>query len=38
LFSAAAHETDEKKRYDLYRRADQQGIDDGAIMPLFQII
>jgi len=35
LFSAAAHETDEKKRYDLYRRADQQGIDDGAIMPLF---
>ena len=35
LFSAAAHETDEKKRYDLYLKADQQGIDDGAIMPLF---
>lgn len=35
LFDAAAHETDEKKRYDLYRRADQQAIDDGAIAPIF---
>jgi oligopeptide transport system substrate-binding protein len=35
LFEAAAHETDEKKRYDLYRQADQQAINDGAIVPLF---
>ena len=35
LFSAAAHETDEKKRFDLYLKADQQEIDDAAIMPLF---
>ena len=35
LFEAAAHETDEKKRYELYLQADQQAINDGAIMPLF---
>jgi peptide/nickel transport system substrate-binding protein len=35
LFSAASHEVNEKKRFELYRKADQQGIDDGAIMPLF---
>ncbi|HET8964204.1 MAG TPA: ABC transporter substrate-binding protein [Chitinophagales bacterium] len=35
LFEAAAHETNDKKRYDLYLKADQQAIDDGAIMPLF---
>jgi peptide/nickel transport system substrate-binding protein len=35
LFEAAAHEVDEKKRYELYRLADQQALDDGAIMPLF---
>lgn len=35
LFEAAAHETNEKKRYELYRQADQQAINDGAIMPLF---
>lgn len=35
LFEAAAHETDEKKRYELYLKADQQSINDGATMPLF---
>lgn len=35
LFSAAIIETDETKRFDLYRQADQQAIDDGAIMPIF---
>ncbi|HSH64328.1 MAG TPA: ABC transporter substrate-binding protein, partial [Bacteroidia bacterium] len=35
LYEAAAHETNDKKRFDLYRQADQQAIDDGAIMPLF---
>lgn len=35
LYEAAAHEINEKKRYDLYRLADQQALDDGAIMPLF---
>ncbi|MGZ4048649.1 MAG: ABC transporter substrate-binding protein, partial [Bacteroidia bacterium] len=35
LFSAAMQEVDDKKRFDLYRQADQQAIDDGAIMPIF---
>lgn len=35
LFSAAMIETDDAKRFDLYRQADQQAIDDGAIMPIF---
>jgi len=35
IFSAAMNETDEAKRFDLYRQADQQAIDDGAIMPIF---
>ncbi len=35
LFSAAMQEVDDKKRFDLYRQADQQVIDDGAIMPIF---
>ena len=35
IFSAAMIETDEAKRFDLYRQADQQAIDDGAIMPIF---
>jgi peptide/nickel transport system substrate-binding protein len=35
LFVAALQEVDDKKRFDLYRQADQQAIDDGAIMPIF---
>ena len=35
LFEAAAHEVNERKRYELYRLADQQSLDDAAIMPLF---
>ncbi|MCW3084762.1 MAG: oppA [Bacteroidetes bacterium] len=35
LFNAALQEVDEAKRMDLYRQADQQQIDDGAIMPIF---
>ena len=35
LFSAALREADDIKRFDLYRQADQQAIDDGAIMPIF---
>jgi oligopeptide transport system substrate-binding protein len=35
LFSAAMQEVDDKKRFDLYRQADQVQIDDGAIMPIF---
>jgi len=35
LFTAALQEPDEAKRMDLYRQADQQQIDDGAIMPIF---
>jgi peptide/nickel transport system substrate-binding protein len=35
LFTAALQEVDDKKRFDLYRQADQQAIDDGAIMPIF---
>jgi peptide/nickel transport system substrate-binding protein len=35
LFTAALQEVDDKKRFDLYRQADQQSIDDGAIMPIF---
>ncbi|MFL5764981.1 MAG: ABC transporter substrate-binding protein [Bacteroidia bacterium] len=35
LFTAAMQEVDDKKRFDLYRQADQQAIDDGAIMPIF---
>lgn len=35
LFEAAAHEVDEKKRFELYRLADQEALNDGAIMPLF---
>jgi oligopeptide transport system substrate-binding protein len=35
LFSAAMKEVDDKKRFDLYLKADQQAIDDAAIMPIF---
>lgn len=35
LFEAAAHEVNDKKRYELYRLADQHALDDGATMPLF---
>lgn len=35
LFAAAMQEVDDKKRFDLYLQADQQAIDDGAIMPIF---
>ncbi|MFI5163952.1 MAG: ABC transporter substrate-binding protein [Bacteroidia bacterium] len=35
LFSAAMKEVDDKKRYDLYMKADQVAIDEGAIMPIF---
>lgn len=35
LFVLAMQEVDDKKRMDLYRQADQQAIDDGAIMPIF---
>ena len=35
IFSAAMIETNDAKRFDLYRQADQQAIDDGAIMPIF---
>ncbi len=35
LFEASAHETDDKKRYDLYRLADQKLIDDAVAVPLF---
>ncbi len=35
LFTLALREVDDKKRYDLYRQADQVAIDDAAIMPIF---
>lgn len=35
LFAAGQREPDQNKRYDLYRQADQVGLDEGAIMPLF---
>ncbi len=35
LFELALRESDTKKRFDLYRQADQVAIDDGAIMPIF---
>lgn len=35
LFSAAMREVDDKKRFELYMQADQVGIDEGAIMPIF---
>jgi peptide/nickel transport system substrate-binding protein len=35
LFSQAMREVDDKKRFDLYRQADQVAIDEGAIMPIF---
>lgn len=35
LFSAAMREADDKKRFQLYMMADQVGIDEGAIMPIF---
>ena len=35
LFMAGQQEPDIAKRYDLYRQADQVGIDEGALMPLF---
>ncbi len=35
LFSLAMKEVDDKKRYELYMQADQVGIDEGAIMPIF---
>lgn len=35
LFSTAMREVDDKKRFQLYLQADQTGIDEGAIMPIF---
>ena len=35
LFSLAMREVNDQKRYDLYMRADQVAIDEGAIMPIF---
>lgn len=35
LFLMSLRETDNKKRFDLYRQADQVAIDDAAIMPIF---
>jgi oligopeptide transport system substrate-binding protein len=35
LFELALGEIDTKKRFDLYRQADQVAIDDAAIMPIF---
>jgi len=35
LYTAAMNTSDDAKRFDLYRMADQQAIDDGAIMPIF---
>lgn len=35
LFSAALKEVDTKKRFELYRMADQVAIDDAAIMPIY---
>ena len=35
ILSDAMIEINDAKRFDLYRQADQQAIDDGAIMPIF---
>ena len=35
LFRLALREVDNKKRYDLYRQADQVAMDDAAIMPIY---
>jgi peptide/nickel transport system substrate-binding protein len=35
LFIQANREVDDKKRFDLYRQADQVQIDEGALMPIF---
>jgi len=35
IFELALREVDNKKRFDLYRQADQVAIDDAAIMPIF---
>ena len=35
IFELSLREVDNKKRFDLYRQADQVAIDDGAIMPIF---
>jgi oligopeptide transport system substrate-binding protein len=35
LYNAALREIDNKKRFDLYRQADQVAMDDAAIMPIF---
>ncbi|MEO6883222.1 MAG: ABC transporter substrate-binding protein [Bacteroidia bacterium] len=35
LFSMALRETDDTKRFELYKDADQVGIDDAAYMPIF---
>jgi oligopeptide transport system substrate-binding protein len=35
LFVSAMKTVDDKKRYELYRNADQIAIDEGAIMPIF---
>lgn len=35
LFTAALHELDDRKRMKLYQMADQQQLNDGAIMPVF---
>lgn len=35
LFTLAMREVDDKKRFELYTQADQVGIDEAAIMPIF---
>ena len=35
LFNAAQREADLSKRMDLFRRADQIAIDEGALMPIY---
>jgi oligopeptide transport system substrate-binding protein len=35
LFNAAKKEIDSKKRFDLYKQADQILMDDAAIMPIY---
>jgi len=35
LFATALREVDTKKRYELYRQADQVAMDDAAIMPIY---
>ena len=35
LFEASLKEVDVKKRFDLYRQADQVALDDAAVMPIY---